>query len=198
MAGGGGLQGRWRGCTLASGGTWHLHDKQGEKVKAGSSEEFLEENEGEQVSSATYVEEEWAVRELLAVGENEDGGGNLAFIDDEGRGGAWEGAVSSASGAQLWWQATACGNGSVAWNAVENRGGRGADRWGPRKEIHLKNFKLIQLWFGPKATFQSSKNSNGIWGNNIWKDEQLLPLDILHIRDGNWIKNLGSQDLFLS
>jgi hypothetical protein len=88
MAGGGGLQGRWRGCTLASGGTWHLHDKQGEKVKAGGGEEFLEENEGEQVSSATYVEEEWVVRELLAVGENEDGGGNLAFIDDEGRGGA--------------------------------------------------------------------------------------------------------------
>jgi hypothetical protein len=46
--------------------------------------------------------------------------------------------------------------------------------------------------------FKASKIQIKLWGDRICKDEQLFPLELLHIHDSNSIKIFEIQGLFLN
>jgi hypothetical protein len=73
-------------------------------------------------------------------------------------------------------------------------------------QLSQKSFKQnwIQIWNSfklpliQKRPFWGLKISNKIWLRRIWIKEQLYPYELLHIQNGFWIKNLGTEGLFLS
>jgi hypothetical protein len=70
------------------------------------------------------------------------------------------------------------------------------DEWarGRKNLFKTSNWSYIDLVH--KLCSQAPKFEMKIWGDRIWKGEQLLPLELLQIRDENWIKIFRSQCSF--
>jgi hypothetical protein len=106
------------------------------------------------------------VQELLAVGGNGDGGGNLALIDDEGREGARGAALVHAAQRGAGSGIATSGDGMCMWRMV-----RAGDRgWASplrtvRLSIFLKNifFKWIHINLIKRLSFHEQNFPNKIW-----------------------------------